>query len=165
MRVLSPDEERESVFAVNYEGLWRKGIRGLIFDLDNTLCPWRAPGLDAAAGKLLERLRERGFRICVLSNGDLSRREGILEDLKKLGIPVVYPARKPLPFGFRRALKHLGLGPGEAAVIGDQMFTDVLGGNRLGLHTVLVRPLSRREHPWTRYVMRTLERLAGRRGW
>lgn len=150
------------MFDIDYDALRGKGIRGLVFDLDNTLCPWRAPALDGAAVRLLEGLRARGFRLCVLSNGRLKGRGGVVEDLSRRGIPLIYPAGKPLPFGFRRARKRLGLSPTEIAVIGDQLLTDVLGGNLMGFHTILVEPLGPREHPWTRLVARSLERLLGR---
>ncbi|NOX45027.1 MAG: YqeG family HAD IIIA-type phosphatase [Caldiserica bacterium] len=163
MRLLSPREEFPTVFDIDYGSLWGRGIRGLIFDLDNTLCPWRAPALDEATVRLLEGLRARGFRLCVLSNGRLEGRGKVVEDLSRRGIPLIYPAGKPLPFAFNRARECLGLSPSEIAVIGDQLLTDILGGNIVGFHTILVEPLDPHEHPWTRFVARSLERLLGRR--
>jgi len=163
LNLLTPHKEYPTVFDIDYEGLWEKGIRGLIFDLDNTLCPWHSRSLGTRAGELLDRLRERGFKLCILSNGNLDKRGKILEELGQWEIPVIYPAHKPLPFGFRRALKRLGLEPAETAVIGDQLLTDVLGGNLVGTYTILVKPLNPREHFWTRYVARSLERVLGRK--
>ena len=163
MRLFSPHEEHHSVHDIDYERLRSQGIRGLIFDLDNTLCPWRSPTLGAETRGLLKGLQERGFRICVLSNGDLRKRGGVSGELAELGIPVIFSAHKPLPFGFKRAQKLLGLGAEEVAVVGDQLFTDVLGGNLLGFYTILVFPCSSREHPWTRYVARSLERFLFKR--
>lgn len=163
MSILVPREEHPTVFDIDYDTLRERGISGLIFDLDNTLCPWRAQTLKGPVEDLLTRLQAQGFRISILSNGNLNKRGKILEELAQLEIPVIFPARKPLPFGFRRALKLMGTKPGEVAVIGDQVFTDVLGGNLLGIYTVLVSPISPREHPWTKWVGRTLERFLGRR--
>ncbi len=163
MRLLVPDEAVPSVFAIDYGRLWKKGIRGLIFDLDNTLCPWRAPSLGEETAELLKRLLLRGFRVCVLSNGRLRNRDKVAAELTRGGILVIAKAMKPLPFGFRLALKSLGLEAERAAVIGDQLFTDIFGGNLIGAYTILVEPLDTREHPWTRWVMRSLERLFGRR--
>ncbi|MGY4707761.1 YqeG family HAD IIIA-type phosphatase [Candidatus Bipolaricaulota sp. J31] len=163
MRFLSPCEEVPSVFEIDYEGLRAKSIRGLCFDLDNTLCPWRAPALDGAVERLLDRLKAMGFRICVLSNGKPKGREGVAKALMERGIPLIHSAGKPLPFGFKRAQRVLGLAPAEIAVVGDQLLTDILGGNLLGFYTILVEPISPREHPWTRLVSRSLERLLGRR--
>ncbi len=163
MRFFAPREECATIFDVDYESLWNRGMRGLIFDLDNTLCSWHASSLDESVRDLLGDLRERGFRLCILSNGNLDNRHGILEDLTRQEIPVFYPAKKPLPIGFKRAQRFLDLNPKEVAVIGDQLLTDVLGGNLLGFYTILVEPLCPREHPWTKHVSRLLERLLGRK--
>ncbi len=163
LKLFSPREEHPSVFEIDYGELWRKGIRSLILDLDNTLCPWRATSLNGKTEELLSSLKGKGFSLCILSNGRLDRRHGILREMEQLGIPVIFPARKPLPFGFRKALKTLGVRKGEAAVIGDQLLTDILGGNLLGIYTILVEPVSPHEHPFTRLVSRKLEKLLGRR--
>jgi hypothetical protein len=76
-----------------------------------------------------------------------------------LGFDMVAKALKPLPFGFKSAMKRHGATPSNTAVIGDQMFTDILGGNLLGIKTVLVLPLSESDLPHT-LVLRRLERLA-----
>lgn len=163
LRLLRPHEEAPDIFSIDYEALWARGIRGLIFDLDNTLCLWRRGPPDRRTASLLQALRDRGFGLCVLSNGRLSLRPGVLEFFRELGIAVIWPARKPLPGGFRRALALLGLSPRETAVIGDQLLTDVLGGRLLGFYTILVEPLAPEEHPFTRLFSRGLERLLGRR--
>jgi len=164
MRVFHPRSYAPSVHHVDYEALRRRGIRALIFDLDNTLCLWRTGPPDARVRKLLKELIARGFRVAVLSNGRLSLRPEVLAFFEEIEVPVIWPARKPLPFGFRRALGWLGVPASQAAMIGDQLFTDVLGGNLAGLYTVLVTPLDpRRESPFTR-LNRILERvLAGRK--
>ncbi len=162
-RYLEPRETARDVFSIDYEGLWQRGIRGLIFDLDNTLCLWRQGPPSGEMLGFLGDLRRQGFRICVLSNGHLSSQPEVLSAFSDAGIPLIWPARKPLPWGFKRALSVLGTRPEETAVIGDQLLTDVLGGNLLGLHTILVDPLSPMEHPWTRLFSRTVERFLGRR--
>ncbi|NMA92200.1 MAG: HAD hydrolase-like protein, partial [Firmicutes bacterium] len=72
----------------------------------------------------------------------------------ELGIPAIWYAIKPRRGAFRRAIKEMGLRPGQVAVIGDQIFTDILGGNRLGLYTILVTPLCEIEFIWTRLIRR-----------
>lgn len=161
MRLIRPSEEAPSIQGIDYGRLWREGIRAVLFDLDNTLCLWRKGSLDQATKDLLRELRTRGFRIAVLTNAQLPPDSQIPEELLLLGIPIIERARKPLPFGFRRALRALGVNAREALVIGDQLLTDVLGGKVLGLRTVLVPPLSPREARRTR-VNRVLERLLGR---
>jgi len=80
-----------------------------------------------------------------------------------IGVPVIWRARKPFPFGLRRVLGLFGVRAGQAAMIGDQVFTDVLGGNLAGLYTILVEPLEpTRESPFTRFN-RLLERFIRRR--
>ncbi|RLE31551.1 YqeG family HAD IIIA-type phosphatase [Candidatus Acetothermia bacterium] len=163
MRPLRPKSEAPSVHAVDYRALWERGLRALIFDLDNTLARWRAgPPADEVL-TLLGKLKEQGFKVAVLSNGRLSKRPEVLRSFSELGIPVIWPARKPLPAGFKQALRELAARPGETVMIGDQLFTDVLGGNLVGLYTVLVRPLDPgRESRFTK-LNRWLERLSHRR--
>jgi len=164
MKVFQPHSYVPSIHHVDYEALKRRGIRALVFDLDNTLCLWRAGPPDARVRQLLKELIAQGFRVAVLSNGRLSLRPEVLSFFEEVGIPVIWPARKPLPFGFRRALDKLGVPASQAAMVGDQLLTDVLGGHLAGLYTVLVAPLDPgRESPFTR-LNRILERvLAGRK--
>ncbi|RLE28916.1 hypothetical protein DRJ54_05655 [Candidatus Acetothermia bacterium] len=111
----------------------------------------------------MKELITQGFRVAVLSNGRLSLRPEVLAFFEEIGVPVIWPARKPLPRGFKRALWVLKVRPEETAIIGDQLFTDVLGGNLAGLYTVLVTPLDLgRESRFTKFN-RLLERLSRRR--
>lgn len=162
MRGIRPDRLAPSVHEVDYEALRARGIRAVLFDLENTLCPWRAGELDPATWALLEGLQGRGLRLAVLTNAALPSDHPLLRALHERGIPVLAKARKPLRRGFRRALGELGVPPSQAAVVGDQLLTDVLGGRRAGLLTVLVDPLTPRESLPTRFN-RTVERLLGRR--
>ncbi len=136
-------------------------MRAIVFDLDNTLCRWREDALSPATEALLESLQHRGFQLAVLSNGRLARRQQLLTRLARLNMVVVWPARKPCPGGFRWVVRAMGVKPAQAAMVGDQLFTDVLGARVAGLRAVLVRPVSRREHAATR-ALRWLERLVGR---
>ncbi len=164
MRLFRPCARAASVHAVDYRALHARGVKGLIFDLDNTLARWRAGPPREEVRALLARLQREGFRLAVVSNGRLSQRPEVVEFFRQLGIPLVYPARKPLPAGLRRALRALGLPARAVALIGDQLLTDVLGGNLMGLYTILVEPLDRgRESPLTK-LNRGLERLLGRGG-
>lgn len=96
------------------------------------------------------------MKICIVSN---TRYPGRLRRLaEKLQVPFVKGRLKPRKSAFRPALELLGVAPERAAVIGDQIFTDILGGNRLGLYTILVRPLSRREFFGTK-ISRIFERM------
>lgn len=132
-----------------------RGIRGLIIDLDNTLVAW---GEDKISRRMREWVREiqaAGLKICILSNALEHRVRAVGENL---GIPWVSRAVKPRKHPFRQALKILGTSPQETAVIGDQIFTDIWGGNRMRLYTIWTTPLSTEEFISTKAVRR-LERL------
>jgi len=154
LKMLTPVEYHQSIYEIDFERLRARGIRGLIFDLDNTLVEWQGmtPGGDLAA--FLERIRRLGFEVCIVSNNHPERVEGFS---LKFGIPSIGNAGKPRRRAFRAALELLGTSVHQTAVIGDQVFTDILGGNRLGLYTILVVPINKREFIGTRLVRR-LER-------
>lgn len=155
MNLLRPNRIYRSVLEIPLEDLLRAGIRGMIIDLDNTLTEWRNPVLSQETVAWLERAKNLGFRVCFVSNNSTRR---VQEVAQRLGFPFVARAQKPRRRSFRHALEIMGTRAEETAVIGDQIFTDVLGGNRAGLYTILVAPISRREFFGTR-LMRLLERL------
>lgn len=161
MRFLRPSEQAPSIHWIDYPRLFARGYRALLFDLENTLCLWRANQLGRATQKLLKKLLAQGFRVAVLTNTALPRDHPVARALAELGIPVRTKAMKPLPFSFWRALCGLGVSRKEAVVIGDQLLTDVLGGKLSGLYTILVEPLSLREARRTRFN-RWIERILGR---
>jgi HAD superfamily phosphatase (TIGR01668 family) len=128
--------------------LTARGIRALLVDLDNTLGRWDEPQPEPRVARWLHEVRAAGIRVCVVSN---NRPERVRRFCEPLGdVAWVASAGKPRRRAYARALDALGVGPHEAAALGDQVFTDVLGGKRAGLFTILVRPLGRREFPLTR---------------
>jgi HAD superfamily phosphatase (TIGR01668 family) len=143
---------------IDLAALKQAGIRGIIFDLDNTIIPWGSNVMDEKVRLWLDRLIKQGFKVSLVSNNKNKRVKEIGE---KLSMPFVARALKPAKTGFRQALVQMGLAATQAAVIGDQLFTDVLGGNRLGLYTIWVRPLSSKEFIGTK-VHRQFEKLAVR---
>lgn len=159
LRLLVPAEFRPSIHAVDFQALRARGIRGLIVDLDNTLVEWRSPSPTPDVHDWIRRARAAGLDVCIVSNGGSRRVEGFA---RRAGVGFVGAAGKPRRRGFLEALDRLGTLPSETAVVGDQLFTDILGGNRLGMYTILVAPVSSREFAGTRLV-RKLERLVLRR--
>lgn len=151
---LTPQHYTESVFQIDVKLLKEKQIRGLIIDIDNTLVEWDKKYASDAVKSWLQKLQEAGFSICLVSNNTEDRVVVFNEALK---LPAIHRARKPRRSPFRKAMEIMGTTPETTAVIGDQLFTDVLGGNRLGLFTVLVVPLEGREFWWTTLV-RKVER-------
>ena len=125
----------ESVFTLDYQRLWSLGYRGLIFDIDNTLVPH---GADATGEieALFRFLHTLGFRTLMLSNNSAVRIERFLRNIDSLYIE---DAGKPCPGAYRRAVETLALRREEVLVIGDQVFTDILGANLSGLDSVLVK--------------------------
>jgi len=152
---LYPKAFVSSLVGISPDFFTKKGIRGLILDLDNTIIPWRAGDVGPETEELLKSFRESGLRLCIVSNALDKRVTGLLEPL---GVPWVSRAAKPRRKPFLKALKILDTLPEETAVVGDQLFTDILGGNRLGLYTVLVVPMSKKEFVGTKLV-RIVEKI------
>jgi len=161
MPLLQPDLYCRSVADLDFEELERRGVRMLLFDLDNTLVRRNTEEGVETARACLEDARARGMGACIVSN---NWHERVQETARRLGVPIVGKATKPLGSGFRRAIEGTGLTSDQCAVVGDQVFTDILGGNLFGATTVLVVPLAGgSDLPHTR-VLRALERriLKGR---
>ena len=135
LRSLFPAEYVESVYSIDYRKLYNRGYRAIIFDIDNTLVP-HGDSSNPKIDELFERVQRIGFKTLVLSNNDEER---IISFLRRIDAPYVCDARKPLPDGFERAVEILGIDKSKVVFIGDQVFTDVLGANRCGLDTILVK--------------------------
>ncbi|MBP2073091.1 MULTISPECIES: YqeG family HAD IIIA-type phosphatase [Thermoanaerobacterium] len=151
---LIPDMYVNSIYDINFEELKERGITSLVFDIDNTLVPQKILNPDRKVINLFKFLKSKGFKICLISNNTTKR---VNNFTKNIGIQGVSWAIKPRKAAFYKALKMLDSKPEETAIIGDQIFTDILGGHRVGLFTILVRPLSSEEFGWTK-LMRKLER-------
>ncbi len=156
MSWLTPDLFYTSVSAVELESLADRGIRGLLIDLDNTLLARDSPDLQESAFDFVRRVRSAGMTACLVSNNWHGR---VHAAARQLGFGLVPRALKPLPFAFARGCRLLGVDRTEAAVIGDQLFTDILGGNAAGLTTVLVLPLSSADLPHTLLLRRIEARV------
>lgn len=158
--MFSPDLYYTNVTAIDLGALESDGIRYLLIDLDNTLLPRDRTDFPPEISSWVSALGQRGMAACLVSNNWHAHVAGLARDL---GLPMVAKALKPFPSAFRKGLRTLGGTPGQTAVIGDQVFTDILGGNLLGMTTVLVTPQSSSDLPHT-LLLRRLERriLAGR---
>jgi uncharacterized protein len=153
--MFGPDRFAPRLHDISIVELEVAGIRGLIVDLDNTLLGFRETELAAEHLAWVAEARDRGMRIVMLSNNFTQRVTGIAA---KLGIGCIPNALKPLPFGFVRAVKYLQIPRRSIAVVGDQLFTDVLGGKMCGLYTILTEPIEAKDFPITR-MFRYFERL------
>jgi uncharacterized protein len=158
--LLTPHHRLDSVGQITPEWLHGLGVRGLLVDLDCTLVDDRASECTGAAVAWVGRMRAAGVPLCIVSN---SGRERVapLAGHPDLRLPFVCRARKPLTGGLHAALRRLELPACAVAVVGDQLFTDVLGGRLLGARTILVRPTTRevRDEKWATRWKRPLEQL------
>lgn len=150
----------DSLHQVSAEILRELGVRGVLVDLDDTLLASGADAVDPANASWLASLTPAGFPVVILSNGEPARVAALAERFGCRALPL---SGKPFAPAFRRALRMLGTRPAETAMIGDQLFTDVLGANLAGLTSILVRPLSPGKLPHTR-MLRHLERMILRGG-
>jgi HAD superfamily phosphatase (TIGR01668 family) len=152
--MFGPDLETATLADVSLEELWSRGFRGIIIDLDNTVCGYHESTLAPGVRDWVMAAKARGFALVLVSN---NFRERVAAVGAQLDVPSVPNALKPLPQGFLLALRRLGTRRAETVVIGDQLFTDVLGAKLLGLHAVLTQPIVAKDFPLTR-VLRLMER-------
>jgi len=155
MNIFQPDNLNESVFTIDIEKLQKRGITNLIIDIEDTIIPKANWKISEEALGWINSLKSKGFNICFLSNTFHVEKAKDLS--QKAGVPLITPAFKPFTFGFKRAMKILGSKKENTAVIGDQLFMDILGGNIVGTHTILVKHMTK-ETNFLRNLMRGLEK-------
>jgi hypothetical protein len=140
--IFYPKERADSVYEIPWEEWYRRGIRGVIFDIDNTLVPHDAPA-DAAAEQLFAGFRAMGMKTCLLSN---NREPRVAAFAKKVGgTDYIYKAGKPMTAGYFKAMERMGTTPDTTIFAGDQLFTDVWGANMAGIYGILVKPINPKE--------------------
>lgn len=138
---LYPTKYLDSSYSIDYEQLYRSGIRGLIYDIDNTLVEHGMPATERAI-KLFEQLRSIGFDTCLISNNKEPRVKPFAD---AVGSKYVFDAHKPSRKNYIRAMELMGTDTGNTYFIGDQIFTDVYGANRAGIPSILVKPIHPKE--------------------
>lgn len=136
-----PDEYVASTYVIPFEKLYEEGYRGLVFDIDNTLVPHGAPA-DGRAKKLFARLKEIGFKCCLISNNQEPR---VKMFNKEIQVDYVYDAHKPSTKNYKKAMEIMGTDLSDTIFIGDQLFTDVYGAKRTGMRNILVKPIHPKE--------------------
>ncbi|MDF2926761.1 MAG: phosphatase, family [Paenibacillaceae bacterium] len=154
---LVPQLAVNSVFDIPLDVLWDKGIRGIITDLDNTLVGAKVPIATPELVFWLNQVQDRGFQVVIVSNNNKLRVSAFADPIV---VPYISSAKKPMNMSFRRAMSLMKLLPAQTAVVGDQMLTDVLGGNRLGLFTIMVQPIAAADEGFFTRVNRRIERAA-----
>ena len=136
-----PGKIEDSSYVIPYENGKKMGIQGIIYDIDNTLVPHGAPA-DERAIKLFEHLRKLGIKTCLLSNNKEPRVKSFADQVKS---PYIYKGGKPGASGYKKAMGIMGTDVNTTLFVGDQLFTDIWGANRLGIQTVLVKPINPKE--------------------
>ncbi len=152
---LIPDFYYDNVSCIDLEKLKSKGIEYVICDLDNTLDSHNQKTPSEGALAFLNNLKESGFNVCIISNG---KHERVAKYLSDYPLKSIAKAGKPLKKSYLKAMGEIGADASKTAFIGDQIFTDVLGANRVGLTTVLVTPIESIENPFF-YLKRALEKV------
>ena len=142
LQLLFPKLWAESAYGLPYQKMAKKGIRGLIFDVDNTLAFHDIPA-DERAVKLFEQLHQLGLKTCLLSN----KKEPRVKDFaqKVNASAYVFKGGKPGTKGYRKAMERMGTVPENTIAVGDQLFTDILGANLAGIYSILVTPMNPKE--------------------
>ena len=141
LHMFYPDEYLDSTYEIDFDLLYKKGYRGVIFDIDNTLVPHGAPA-DARADALFSHLKSIGFSCCLLSNNQRPRVELFN---KNIGVNFIEDAHKPSVKSYQKAMKIMGTDTENTLFVGDQLFTDVFGARRTGIHSILVKPIHPKE--------------------
>lgn len=154
MDIFAPDIYAQSIFTINYKALKKSGIKCLIFDLDNTLVPINATMPDVKEKELIEGLKDMGFKVILMSNSAKPRLEPFKEGFN---IDTAASSRKPLKRKYQKILRIYNFKVTEVAAIGDQLMTDIFGANRMGITSILVNPISKKDFFTTRFN-RFLER-------
>lgn len=149
-----PDIYQKSIYTINYDNLTLRGIRCLLFDLDNTIAPITIKTPNKKTMELFDELKQKGFKIIIFSNSPKGRIKPFKEELDVDCCP---NARKPFKKKFLTVLKEYEVDVTEVAIIGDQLLTDILGGNKVGITTILVNPIGTKERLGTK-INRIYER-------
>lgn len=156
MRNLYPNLYIDSISSVTASMLIKKGMEAVVLDIDNTLVPHNDPNPTEAVNAFLDDMRQNSIKLCVVSN---NHKERVKPFCERIGIPYyVYDALKPRAYGYKKAAEVMDTKPQKICAIGDQIYTDVWGGNRAGCFTVLVKPIDLKSEGLLIAFKRLLER-------
>ena len=151
-----PDMYQKSIYHIDYEKLLEEGIKCILFDLDNTCVPYKDKVPNKKLIDLIETLKDMDFKVIIFSNA-LKRRIKPFKDA--LNVDAVARAGKPRKDKFLKVMKIFGYNLSEVAIIGDQLYKDILGGNRVGIKTILDNPMSKDDMFLTKLIFRNLEKI------
>lgn len=152
--LLKPDIKLHGITNITVELLNKYNINALLLDVDNTMSTHHGTILTEGLMEWIGNMQENGIKLMVLSNSKKARIEPFAA---RIGLPFISLGCKPLPSGYLRGVKALGEKRKNVAIVGDQIFTDVLGGNTVGVKTILLTPI-KPEDGWSFKVRRHLEK-------
>ena len=152
---LQPNLILESVKDITPELLHKYELKSLLLDVDSTLKSYKTAEIPLEIVQWIESLQESGITFCILSNGREPRIRPIAEQIQ---VPFIAPAMKPLPTGCLAAIKKMGLDPKSTAMVGDQVFADVLAGKLAKIFTILITPIRPEEERWYTRIKRPFEK-------
>lgn len=151
-----PDDIYDAIEKIEIQKLIDKNIQGMILDVDNTLIDYTRELKDNVIN-WVRAVKEAGIKIYILSN-TLKKKK--VEDVsRKLDIPYIMFAKKPSKKGFLKCIEKLNVNPENICVIGDQIFTDIWGGNKMGMYTIYTKPINKKDCSITTTVKRPLEKI------
>jgi hypothetical protein len=153
-KTFKPDQIVKDIQEIDFAKLKKMGINALILDIDDTLIPREVNDIYPQVFEWIMARKEEGFRLCLTSNSRHPLRVKYFGDA--LGLPAMHLSFKPLPFAFWKSMEILRSDPGETAMIGDQLFMDILGGNLVNLYTIYIEH-GKEEIFWLRKWMRQAE--------
>ena len=154
IKKLYPKAYLQSIFELDMDKLRANGIKGIIFDIDNTLVPYDVSHPTKEVMAFFEKLKANGFQICLASNNTEDR---VVKFNEKLKVFAIHKSGKPSRRGLLKAMELMNLKKEEVIMVGDQIFTDVFAGNRAGVMSVLVVPVSEKDE-WITKIKRGIEK-------
>ena len=143
-----PDSYQKSIYHIDYDKLMDDGIECLLFDLDNTCVPFKDKEPNKKLIDLFENLKDMGFKVVIFSNASKKRIKPFKDGLN---VDCSAKSKKPSTKKLQNVLEILGYGLDNTAIIGDQLYTDILCGNRVGIKTILVNPMSKDDLIFTKF--------------
>lgn len=152
---LYPVQYKKNVSKINLPKLWNAGKRGIICDIDNTLCRDEQFEIENNSIKFIEDAKKTGFKICLMSNNGEKRVKPVAD---ALGCPYHFKAHKPKPEAYLTCLEKIGVSKEQAVMVGDQLFTDIWGANNLGIYSIMVEKIHKKEI-WQIKLKRPFEKI------
>ena len=152
MKRFIPKMYQKSIYQIDYLSLKKRGVKLLLFDLDNTCVGYHEKNPKVELKKLFKKLKKLDFTVIIFSNAPKKR----LLPFQELGVVCHHSSMKPFTYHFKKVMKRYHFKKGVVSIIGDQLFTDICGGNKAGIVTCLVDPVTEEDFIFTK-ILRAME--------